>query len=159
MEAYKREFIEFLEEAGVLKFGDFVAKSGRVPRSTKDQAQPKELENVEVAYLMQSIDETHESWNSSISREVFVCDENEHPILVTKDGYRITRTEDEVNETVAYKFYTVTDAGKKYIIKVDNAGAEISREIYNESEVDAPVTDKEEPEVEGGSNGETSEEE
>ena len=29
MEAYKREFIEFLEEAGVLKFGDFVAKSGR----------------------------------------------------------------------------------------------------------------------------------
>ena len=29
MEAYKSEFIEFLEEAGVLKFGDFVAKSGR----------------------------------------------------------------------------------------------------------------------------------
>ena len=29
MEAYKREFIEFLEEAGVLKFGDFIAKSGR----------------------------------------------------------------------------------------------------------------------------------
>ena len=29
MEAYKREFIEFLENAGVLKFGDFTAKSGR----------------------------------------------------------------------------------------------------------------------------------
>ena len=29
MEAYKREFIRFLEEAGVLKFGDFIAKSGR----------------------------------------------------------------------------------------------------------------------------------
>lgn len=29
MEAYKREFIEFLESAGVLKFGDFTAKSGR----------------------------------------------------------------------------------------------------------------------------------
>ena len=29
MEAYKREFIEFLESAGVLKFGDFIAKSGR----------------------------------------------------------------------------------------------------------------------------------
>lgn len=29
MESYKREFIEFLEEAGVLKFGDFTAKSGR----------------------------------------------------------------------------------------------------------------------------------
>lgn len=29
METYKREFIAFLEEAGVLKFGDFTAKSGR----------------------------------------------------------------------------------------------------------------------------------
>lgn len=29
MEAYKREFIEFLQHAGVLKFGDFTAKSGR----------------------------------------------------------------------------------------------------------------------------------
>ena len=29
MESYKREFIKFLEDAGVLKFGDFTAKSGR----------------------------------------------------------------------------------------------------------------------------------
>lgn len=29
MESYKREFIKFLEGAGVLKFGDFTAKSGR----------------------------------------------------------------------------------------------------------------------------------
>lgn len=29
MESYKREFIQFLERAGVLKFGDFTAKSGR----------------------------------------------------------------------------------------------------------------------------------
>ncbi len=29
MEAYKREFIKFLQGAGVLKFGDFTAKSGR----------------------------------------------------------------------------------------------------------------------------------
>ena len=29
MEAYKHEFIRFLESAGVLKFGDFTAKSGR----------------------------------------------------------------------------------------------------------------------------------
>ena len=29
MEQYKREFIEFLQNAGVLKFGDFTAKSGR----------------------------------------------------------------------------------------------------------------------------------
>lgn len=29
MEGYKRDFIQFLEGAGVLKFGDFTAKSGR----------------------------------------------------------------------------------------------------------------------------------
>lgn len=29
MEGYKREFIQFLQKAGVLKFGDFTAKSGR----------------------------------------------------------------------------------------------------------------------------------
>ena len=29
MEQYKREFIQFLQGAGVLKFGDFTAKSGR----------------------------------------------------------------------------------------------------------------------------------
>ena len=29
MENYKREFIQFLQGAGVLKFGDFTAKSGR----------------------------------------------------------------------------------------------------------------------------------
>ena len=29
MESYKREFIQFLKSAGVLKFGDFTAKSGR----------------------------------------------------------------------------------------------------------------------------------
>lgn len=29
MESYKRDFIAFLENAGVLKFGDFTAKSGR----------------------------------------------------------------------------------------------------------------------------------
>ena len=29
MEGYKKEFIRFLENAGVLKFGDFTAKSGR----------------------------------------------------------------------------------------------------------------------------------
>ena len=29
MQAYKHEFIEFLESAGVLRFGDFTAKSGR----------------------------------------------------------------------------------------------------------------------------------
>ena len=29
MEKYKQEFIEFMVDCGVLKFGDFVTKSGR----------------------------------------------------------------------------------------------------------------------------------
>ena len=29
MEQYKQEFIEFMVDCGVLKFGDFVTKSGR----------------------------------------------------------------------------------------------------------------------------------
>ena len=29
MQGYKRDFIEFFKGAGVLKFGDFTAKSGR----------------------------------------------------------------------------------------------------------------------------------
>ena len=29
MEAYKKEFIEFMVDCGVLRFGDFVTKSGR----------------------------------------------------------------------------------------------------------------------------------
>ena len=29
MESYKQEFIEFMVDCGVLKFGDFVTKSGR----------------------------------------------------------------------------------------------------------------------------------
>ena len=30
MEAYKKEFIEFMVESNVLKFGDFTLKSGRM---------------------------------------------------------------------------------------------------------------------------------
>ena len=33
MEAYKQEFIEFMVDCGVLKFGDFVTKSGRKTNS------------------------------------------------------------------------------------------------------------------------------
>lgn len=29
MEGYKKEFIEFMVDCGVLRFGDFVTKSGR----------------------------------------------------------------------------------------------------------------------------------
>ena len=138
-----------------------VALAGRVPRSTKDQAQPAELENVEIAYLMQPIDETNENWNASITRELLVRDAEELPILITRDGYRVTRTEDTRNKTVAYDFYTETDEnGDEYMIKVDNAGVEISRKLYKQKEVvETPDADDDESEAENGSNGETSEEE
>ena len=44
MEAYKREFIQFLQGAGVLKFGDFTAKSGRKipPRKEAPEASRRE---------------------------------------------------------------------------------------------------------------------
>ena len=32
MQAYKKEFIEFMVDCGVLKFGDFVTKSGETLR-------------------------------------------------------------------------------------------------------------------------------
>lgn len=32
MESYKREFIEFMVDSQVLKFGEFTLKSGRNPR-------------------------------------------------------------------------------------------------------------------------------
>ena len=137
-----------------------VATAGRVPRSTKDQAQPAELENVEIAYLMQPIDETNENWNASITRELLVRDAEGLPILITREGYRVVRTEDTRNKTVAYSFYTEADAnGNEYIIKVDNAGVEISRKLYKEKVVETPDTDENESEVENGSNGETSEDE
>ena len=137
-----------------------VATAGRVPRSTKDQAQPAELENVEIAYLMQPIDETNENWNASITRELLVRDAEGLPILITREGYRVVRTEDTRNKTVAYSFYTEADAnGNEYMIKVDNAGVEISRKLYKEKVVETPDTDENESEVENGSNGETSEDE
>ena len=34
MEDYKREFIDFMVESNVLKFGEFTLKSGRSPRSS-----------------------------------------------------------------------------------------------------------------------------
>ena len=42
MEQYKKEFIEFMVDCGVLKFGDFVTKSGRRTPflSTQDSIKP-----------------------------------------------------------------------------------------------------------------------
>ena len=34
MEAYKQEFIDFMVESDVLKFGEFTLKSGRSPHSS-----------------------------------------------------------------------------------------------------------------------------
>ena len=39
MESYKREFIKFLEDAGVLKFGDFTAKQASKFKSSANFTQ------------------------------------------------------------------------------------------------------------------------
>ena len=47
MENYKREFIQFLQKAGVLKFGDFTAKSGRKIPYFINAGEIKTGENIE----------------------------------------------------------------------------------------------------------------
>ena len=145
-----------------------VGKAGRIPRSTTDAPQPKELENVEIAYLMQPITESHESWNSNISREVLVYELNEDPevekqaILITRDGIRIVKNEiKKGNKTyIGYAYYTVIDEkGDEYKIKVNNAGEEIDRILFKAKEVESPDTENNDSEVENGSNGETNDKE
>ena len=131
-----------------------VAKAGRVPRSTEEEPQPADLENKEVAYLMTRIDSNNENWNEFITRELLVRAPNADPIMITREGYRVIRTEDTKNDIVSYAYYTETDdKGDEYIIKLNNAGEEIARELYKEPEVETPETD------EDSSNGETSDEE
>lgn len=145
-----------------------VGKAGRIPRSTTDAPQPKELENAEIAYLMQPITESHESWNSNVAREVLVYEPNEDPeaekqtILITRDGYRVVKNEiKKGNKTyIGYAYYTVTDEkGDEYIIKVNNAGEEIDRKLFKAKEVESPETENNDSEVENGSNGETNDKE
>ena len=51
MEQYKREFIQFLQSAGVLKFGDFTAKSGRKIPYFINAGEIKTGEHISKAYL------------------------------------------------------------------------------------------------------------
>lgn len=151
-----------------------IAKAGRIPYSTKDEPQPAELENKEIVYLMQPIDaatiaETGEEGDSEepqaeyVAKERLVYDgegEDASPILITRDGYRVNRIENKREETVVYEYYTVADdKGNEYIIKVDNAGAEIARELYKEKEAETPETDGDSTGEENSTNGETSDEE
>lgn len=120
-----------------------VADAGRVPRSTTTQPQPADLENLEIAYLMQPIDATDENYEPSISREVLVLDADEQPILITRDGYRVVKTMNDRLKTVSYNYYTEKGAdGKDYRVKLANTGETIERK-----------------EVEVGSNEGTSDEE
>ena len=131
-----------------------VAKAGRIPHSTDEEPQPEGLSNVEIAYLMQPISSTDAEWNSDVAREALVYDEEGLPILISKEGYRVTKTVDTRYDEVTYDYYTVAADGKNYKIKVSNTGAEIYREeIINESDVESPETGEE------GSNGENSDEE
>jgi hypothetical protein len=131
-----------------------VADAGRVPRSTTAEPQPAELENKEVAYLMKRIAPSSENWDDCLAHEELVLGADELPILITREGYRVIRTEDLRAETVAYEYYTELDAeGNQYLIKVNNAGEEIGRTFYKAVEEETPDAD------ENGSNGETSDEE
>ena len=58
MEAYKREFIEFLEGAGVLKFGDFTAKSGRKIPYFINAGEPV-IAFIEITLISLSVDIIH----------------------------------------------------------------------------------------------------
>ena len=140
-----------------------VAKAGRVPRSTKDEPQPADLENKEIAYLMRPVDSSSSAWNDCYAHEELVLDADELPILITNEGYRVVKTEtvQGIYKTIAFEYYTVQRNGNEYIFKVDNAGNEIpdSEKLYKEKEVETPET-PEAPETEdNGSNGETSDEE
>ena len=133
-----------------------VASAGRVPRSTEDEPQPADLENKEIAYLMNRIDSNNKDWNEFVTRELLVRAPNADPIMITREGYRVIRTEDKKNNivSVSYNYYTETDDnGNEFIIKLNNAGEEIDRLLYKEPEVETPETD------EDNSNGETSDEE
>ncbi len=103
-----------------------VAKAGRIPRSTSDQPQPEDLENVEVAYLMQRIDSNDPDYNAKFAREALVCDDNGNPILITSDGYRVIKSVDTESGIVAYKYYAETkEDGKLYRVKLTNSGEPI----------------------------------
>lgn len=131
-----------------------VADAGRVPRSTTAEPQPAELENKEVAYLMKRIAPSSENWDDCLAHEELVLGADELPILITREGYRVIKTEDLRAETVAYEYYTELDAeGNQYLIKVNNAGEEIGRTFYKAVEEETPE------DGENGSNGETSDEE
>ena len=113
-----------------------VAKAGRIV-STSDAPQPEYLRNAEIAYLMKPISSAHADY-SDISREVLVYDENNEPILITREGFRLTMTEDLKNKVVNYDYYTVTEDGVKYKIRFNKNGEEIEREKL---EVNEPETD------------------
>jgi hypothetical protein len=158
-------------QGGNVGFGQetyLVGKAGRIPRSTENAPQPKELENAEIAYLMQPITEGHESWIPNVSHEVLVyeptVDEKaeKQAILITRDGYRVKKNKIEKgNKTyIVYAYHTVTDdKGDEYIIKVNNAGEEIERKLFKANEVESPETENNGSEVENGSNGETNDKE
>ena len=101
-----------------------VANAGRVPRSTSEVSQPKELENVEIAYLMQEINSTHVDWDNKLAHETLVRDAEGKPILITRDGYRVIKTVTEEGYDT-YRYYTEIKDGKEYRMKLNNLGEPI----------------------------------
>ena len=155
---------------GKAGFGDefyLVAKAGRVPHTTENVEQPEELENAEIAFLMEPIDSKHKNWESSMCREIFVYESTgnsaatKQPILITRDGYLVDRTEVKVGKEIYYRYSyrTVTEADGDYIIKVNNAGEEIAKDLFKAKEVEAPDTENNDSDVDNGSNAEANDKE
>ena len=87
-------------------------------------------------YLMEAIDESHESWNSVHTREVLVGGE-EGKMLVNSEAMLIQASKDEDGNTI-YSYVTETDSeGKDFMLKVDNSGAVIEKIPYENEDVPA----------------------
>ena len=110
---------------------------------------------------MQPIDEGDANWNSSICQEAFVYGKGAAPLMITRDGYLVNRTEVLVNKTKYYRYayHTVTDANGEYIIKVNNAGEETARKLLRANESETPEAGGNDSDVDNGSNAETNDKE
>ena len=96
---------------------------------------------LKAGYLMQPIDNGHESWNSSHTREILVLDDEENRLLVNSEGMLIKETTDE-DDNVIFEYVTEEDSeGNKYMLKVANDGSVKERIPYREDDVPAEGED------------------
>ena len=95
-----------------------IAQYGNVKMAAIDGVE----RTMRAGYLMQPIDESNESWNSSLTRELLVKDSSNSPLLITEEGMLITQGKDADGKKI---FEYVVEEGN--MLKVDNAGNIIER--------------------------------